>query len=71
MKVRFEVKWRKPVAHTFIADKLDEIVNRRHVVAHTAYALAITRGQLKESIRFLKVLAELLDAAIKRQIATW
>jgi RiboL-PSP-HEPN len=71
IKVRFETKWRKPVAHSFIADKLDEIVNRRHVVAHTAYALAITRGQLKESIRFLKILAELLDTTIQRQIATW
>jgi hypothetical protein len=70
MKVRFERKWGKPVAHTFIADKLDEIVSRRHVVAHTAYALGITRGQLRESIRFLRILAELIDSTIKRQVAT-
>jgi HEPN superfamily RiboL-PSP-like protein len=71
MQLRFESKWRKPVAHTFIADKLNEIVNRRHVVAHTAYALAITRGQLRESVRFLKIVAELVDFTIKKKIMSW
>ncbi|HEX8472602.1 MAG TPA: HEPN domain-containing protein [Pyrinomonadaceae bacterium] len=66
---RFERKWRKPVAHTFIRDKLDEIVNRRHRVAHTALALGISRGQLKESVRFLKILAELLDDEVRRKIS--
>lgn len=65
---KFERKWRKPVAHTFIRDKLDEIVNRRHRVAHTAQALEITRGQLKESVRFLKILAELLDDEVRRHV---
>jgi hypothetical protein len=68
IKVRFEKKWKKPVAIIFIADKLNEIVNRRHIVAHTANALNITRAQLNESIRFLKILTELLDIEIKYKI---
>lgn len=68
IKDRFESKWGKPVAQTFIADKLDEVVNRRHIVAHTANALSISRSDLKESIKFLKVLATLLDTEIKNHI---
>lgn len=69
LHARFERKWRRPVAHSFVRDKLDEIVNRRHRVAHTALALGITRGQLKESVRFMKILAELLDGEIRKHIA--
>ena len=35
IKPKFEQKWKKPVADTFIKDKLNEIVRTRHVVAHT------------------------------------
>jgi len=68
IKNRFEIKWKKPVAVIFIADKLNEIVNRRHIVAHTANALNITRAQLNESIRFFKILTELIDNEMKRKI---
>lgn len=68
IKPKFERKWGKPVAQTFISDKLDEIVNRRHIVAHTANALSISRSDLKESIRFLKILAALLDGEISIHI---
>src|SRR4030042_5842279 len=38
IKDHFDSKWRNPTASTFISDKLDEIVNRRHTVAHKADA---------------------------------
>jgi len=62
---KFTQKWRKPIAHTFIQDKLDEIVNRRHIVAHTADALNISRSQLQESCRFLRILSEIIDNELR------
>jgi len=68
IKAKFEKEWRTPVARTFIPDKLDEIVNRRHRVAHTADALNITRIQLRESVRFLKILGEVIDRELKTKM---
>jgi len=68
IKAIFERKWRTPVASTFIPDKLDEIVNRRHRVAHAADALNITRNQLRESVRFLKILSEIIDKELKTKM---
>ena len=67
IKPKFTKKWGKPIAHTFLPDKLNEIVSRRHVVAHTASGLNITRNQLKESIRFLRILGQLIDHEIKNK----
>lgn len=53
-RVRQEVG--KPVAHTFVSDKLDEIVRRRRSVAHTASALDVSRADIRESVRFLRTL---------------
>lgn len=64
----FEVKWGKPESYSFIPDKLSEIVDRRHVVAHTANALNIIRTDLREAVRFLKILAELLDPHLKTHV---
>lgn len=64
----FERKWGKPIAQRFIIDKLDEIINRRHIVAHTADALNITRSDLREAVKFLKTLAELLDIKLYNHI---
>jgi hypothetical protein len=64
----FISKWGDPIAQTFIPDKLDEIVQRRHYVAHTANALNISRSQLKESIRFIQILSELIDRILKKKI---
>lgn len=58
---RFERKWGKPVAVGFTGDKLDEIVQRRHRVAHRADALSISRQDLREAARFLRIFAEVLD----------
>ncbi len=67
----FENQWQvRGVAHTFITDKLDEIINRRHVVAHAANALNIARSDLNESLKFLKIIAHLLDSQLKEHVST-
>jgi len=68
IKNSFDKYWKAPTAYSFIADKLDEIVGRRHVVAHTADALNISRDDLRESLRFMRVLAKLLDRELARHI---
>ena len=68
IKPSFEVKWKSPVAHDFIKSKLDEIVRTRHVVAHTADTLNISRKSQNESFRFLKILAELLEKELQKHI---
>lgn len=68
IKQDFEVKWQKPVAHDFIKSKLDEIVRTRHVVAHTADTLNISRKSQNESFRFIKILAELLEKELQKHI---
>ena len=68
VKSDFEIKWGGAVAVTFIEDKLNEIVNVRHVVAHTADTLNITKASQNEALKFLRVLAELLDREIDKHI---
>lgn len=66
---KFENQWSvNYIAHTFIKDKLNEIINRRHVVAHTANALNIPNSDLNESLKFLKILASLLDQELREHI---
>ena len=45
-----------------------EIVNRRNKVAHTANALDIGRAELRESVRFLRIVAVLLDCELAQQV---
>ncbi|RNI30778.1 hypothetical protein EFY79_21205 [Hanamia caeni] len=68
IKIDFETKWGQVVSITFIADKLDEIVRTRHVVAHTADTLNISRKTQNDSIKFLKILAEHLEKELERHI---
>jgi hypothetical protein len=68
IKSDFESKWGCSVASTFIENKLEEVINRRHVVAHKADALNISRSDLKQSIKFLKVLSSLLERYLKNHI---
>lgn len=68
LKPDFEKKWGKAEAQTFVRDKLDEIVNLRHKVAHTANALDVTRGQLREAVKFLRILAFLFDREVHSQV---
>ena len=69
IRSEFETRWGRPEAHTFISDKLSEIVNRRQVVAHTANALNIGRSDLRQAVRFLRILAEILDKHINKYIS--
>jgi len=68
VRPKFDRKWGKPEAFSFVEDKLQEVVNRRHVVAHTADALKITRGNLREALRFLEILAHVLDMELEDHI---
>ena len=61
LKPRFERKWGSPVPDDFIGAKLDEIVRRRHRVAHRADALSISRQDFREGHRFLAKLSETID----------
>lgn len=64
----FELLWGQREPARFVADKLDEIVLRRHVVAHTAYVLGIARKDLEEGARFIRILATCIDIALKRHV---
>lgn len=64
----FERQWGKPEARDFIPQKLDEIVQRRHIVAHTASVLGIGRSDLRDAVRFLKTLARVLDYELNAHI---
>ena len=68
IKPAFEIKWKTPVAHDFIKSKLDEIVRTRHIVAHTADTLNISRRSQNESFKFLKILAILLENELQKHI---
>lgn len=68
IKPAFESKWKYSVAHDFIKSKLDEIVRTRHVVAHTADTLNISRKSQNDSLKFLKILAELLEKNLQGHI---
>jgi len=67
VKRSFDAIWGTPTASTFIPDTLDIVVNRRHVVAHTASALAITRFDLGVARVFVTCLVTVLDQALERQ----
>ena len=65
---KFKVKWRNAIATTFIADKLDEIVNRRHIVVHTAETLNISRMDLNQYLKFITIISQLIDAELASNI---
>lgn len=68
IKNDFDQEWKTPTHLKFIPEKLDEIVEHRHVVAHTANALNISRSDLESSIRFLKTLSSVLDSHIEKHV---
>jgi len=68
IKPDFEHKWGSPVANDFIKSKLDEIVRTRHVVAHTADTLNITRKSQNDAIKFLTILADILERKLDKHI---
>jgi hypothetical protein len=64
----FLTKWGAPEVATFCRDKLDEIVNRRHVTAHTGAAANLTRQYLVDASRFLDLLAETIEETVQAHV---
>ena len=67
--IEFQKKWGIEVPTQFIKDKLNEIVDRRNLVAHKSIASRITKKDLIESIKYLIIMAKLLDNIYKKQIS--
>jgi hypothetical protein len=70
MRPRFDAKWARPESATFVQDKLDEIVTKRHSIAHGANVLNIARTDLAQWPGFLRTLAETVDDELQRHVAT-
>ena len=69
IRADFEKKIRHPVPDIFIKDKLDEIIRKRHNVAHKADALNISRKDIKEYFIFLKALSKVLEKRIQKRFS--
>ncbi len=65
----FERRWKCPIDDRSIGGLLDDIVTRRNSVAHTGKALEIGRSTLRESVKFMEILARLLDAQLSNYVA--
>ena len=61
---RFQKNWKSEVAQHFIRDKLQEIVDRRHRVAHSGRPSG-SRSDLNDALRFLRTLASTLDDEVR------
>ena len=70
-RTEFEGRWGTPVPRTFVGDKLEEITQRRHMVAHRADALNISRTDIQESLRFLGVFGGLLYEWVMHHIGNF
>lgn len=64
----FEKEWHHPASEKFIEDKLAGILNRRHHVAHKADILNVSRKDLKDEVRFMKILATVVEKRTKLHI---
>jgi RiboL-PSP-HEPN len=67
IKVIFERKFGKPIHRDYIKETLDSIIERRHIVAHTATSNNITRQDLRKSFRFLRLFCEICDLEIRKK----
>ncbi len=61
IKVSFDTEWGSPTTHIFITDTLDTILKRRHAAAHAVAVASLSRQDLQNSLRFIKILVKLLD----------
>jgi hypothetical protein len=68
IKPQFDIRWGIATSNTFIPDTLDSILDRRHKVAHTAKVMNVSRLDLQDSARFLRILADLCDEELYRHI---
>jgi hypothetical protein len=65
-KRSFESLWSSPIASTFLSDQLEAIVSRRHIVAHTASVMSVSRTDLNNGTRFLSTLVQVFDGILER-----
>lgn len=70
VRPRFERVWGAPVASTYPRDKLEEIVSRRHEVAHSGRALNVSRLSLDESVKFIRALSSSLELELRAHLRT-
>ncbi|MBI4307051.1 MAG: hypothetical protein HY678_12095 [Chloroflexi bacterium] len=63
-KESFWSLWGKEEANTFIENKVDEIVRRRHVVAHRADALHVSRKDIADGIEFMDKLVTAINGTL-------
>ncbi len=70
IKPKFDKKWNRgnPRTGIDISQELGTLVERRHEVAHKAYVMGFSRDDLKRYIRFLRVLAPVLDQELNSHI---
>lgn len=65
----FDSEWHQAEADTFLQDKLNEIFQSRHRVAHAASVLHITRLDVETDAKFLRAVAKAVDAVMQRHVA--
>jgi hypothetical protein len=68
IKPDFDTRWGSPTSINFIQDRLKTLIDRRHEVAHKASTLNISRRDLEEYLKFIKILAELCDETLNQHI---
>jgi hypothetical protein len=68
IKPSFDFAWGSRTAQTFVRDTLNNIVLRRHIVAHTASVLSISRSDIEDSRRFLQTLTGVLDVFLEKHV---
>ena len=68
LKQPYEARQGHGVAHTYLHDKLKEIVDERHSVAHASSPLSVSRRDLAEWHEFIETLASLLGAELSAYV---
>jgi hypothetical protein len=70
VKPKFDKKWERgdPRTGIEISQELGTLIDRRHEVAHKAYVMGFSRDDLKRYIRFLRILASVLDEVFNSHI---
>ena len=69
VRPEFDRRWGRAEAVGFVRDKLEEIVLRRHKVAHAADVLALSRADLLAGVEFLQTVSEAIDVVVGGHVA--
>nr|WP_255676757.1 HEPN domain-containing protein [Deinococcus sp. 23YEL01] len=70
VRPEFDRRWGKEEAQAYLTLKVNEILEYRHKIAHTADVSGITRQYAKESAKFIKILVEATDVYSRRNLAS-